>query len=209
MPGYSPPVVSRRTQPQRIVLSGPIGAGKTTVRGMLAAMGCVVIDGDSVGHSVLLPDGPAFDAVAARWSDAVVDGAIDRRALAAVVFADPAELDDLVAITHPAIAAEIARRVEEAGDRDVVVELPLIEGIVEETTRWHRLVVLAEDDVRLRRLLARGMDEEDARRRMAAQPDLPEWERSAASIIRNDGDFGDLAAAVDVWWAKRAADVDG
>lgn len=156
-----------------------------------------MIDADSIGHEVLLPDGPAFDAVAARWPDAVNNGAIDRRRLARIVFTDAAELAELEAITHPHIAAEIQRRVERLGDRNVVVEIPLIRGIVDDD--WHRLVVVAEDATRLVRLITRGMAEDDARNRMAMQPSVGDWLASADSVIWNATDRASLEASVDNW----------
>ncbi len=186
-----------------MLLSGPIGSGKSTVRRLLENKGFTAIDADTIGHAVLLPDGLAFDAVAQRWPGVVVNGAIDRSRLAAIVFADVRQLRELEAITHPAIGAEIVRRVAAAGDRDVVVELPLLRPPFSNGGEgWHRLVVVGDAAIRLARAVDRGMDEDDVRRRMAAQPREAEWRAVADSVIVNDGSFDELAAAVDAWWAE-------
>lgn len=186
------------------MLTGPIGSGKSAVRKMLEDLGCVAIDSDSIGHSVLLPDGAAFDDVADRWPGVVADGAIDRRKLAEIVFSDPRELAELEAITHPAIAEEIARRVEQLDDFDVVVEIPLLDRIVPHGQPWHRLVVIADEDVRLERAIRRGMDRDDVQRRIRAQPAPSDWVAAADSVIVNDGDVDRLERAVAKWWSGQA-----
>lgn len=202
--GYSESVVPQKHSPvSRVVLAGPIGSGKSVVGTLLAARGAYVIEADRLGHAVLEPGGEAFSAVTARWPAVVRDGRIDRSLLAGVVFADPSELRRLEAMTHPHIARRIHAAAQEAGDRVVVVELPLVGDLL--GAGWHRLVVLAPADVRLARAMGRGMDEEDVRRRMAAQPPHDVWEASADSVIVNDLDEDALAAAVAVWWERFVA----
>ncbi|MFO7300020.1 MAG: dephospho-CoA kinase [Actinomycetes bacterium] len=174
-------------------LSGGIGSGKSTVRRLLEEEGVAAIDADSVGHDVLAPDGPAFAEVAERWPGVVRDGRIDRRALAARVFADPAELAGLEAITHPHIFARITRMIDEA-EGVVVVEIPLLDppafaGIP-------KLIVDCPDPLRLERLIERGMPEQDARARMAVQPSRAAWLAKADLVVPNDGDLDGLREAV-------------
>lgn len=186
-------------QPPRFLLSGPLGSGKSTVGGLLSDRGAVVIDADRVGHRVLDPDGEAFATVAGRWPSVVVDGRIDRAALAAVVFADPGELRALEAITHPAIAGRIADRVASAGTgRPVVVEIPLSVDLL--GAGWHRIVVTASAPTRRERAIARGMDPDDVDNRTASQPADDTWHQIADSMIPNDGDIDDLRRAVAQWW---------
>ena len=104
-------------QPVRIVVVGGIGAGKSTVLARFEELGAMIVETDRIGHDVLEPWGSAFSAVAERWPEVVVDAQIDRSALAAIVFNDADALAELEAISHPAIAREIARRSEDAGDR--------------------------------------------------------------------------------------------
>ncbi len=125
---------------------------------------------------MLEPGGEAAGAVAARWPGVVVGGRIDRSALAAVVFADAAARAELEAITHPAIARLLAAQVAEAAGEVVLVEMPLPIDLLGPGWRW--VVVDAPDEVRLARLVARGMEAGDAARRMAAQPSRADWLRA-------------------------------
>ena len=161
------------------------------MRVLLEDHGIETIDADKVGHEVLQSDGAAFDEVAARWPDVVVDGEIDRRSLADVVFGDRDELNVLESITHPVIFDLIRARVEEIPGT-VVVEIPLLaHGFGSE---WRRMVVDARDEIRLDRAIARGMDEADVHARMAAQPSRAEWLASADLVVPNHGTFEELTS---------------
>lgn len=184
--------------PPRVVVYGGIGSGKSTFTAALAALGAVVIDADSIGHEVIRSDGPAFAAVAARWPGVLASGEVDRSALGAEVFAEPAELAELEAITHPHIAAEIMRRTEAAGDRPVVVEVPLLAPFLGDGWIW--VLVDAPEELRLERTVDRGLDAADARARMASQPNDQEWHAVADWIVVNTGSVSDLEkAAAELW----------
>lgn len=159
----------------------------------------MTIDADRVGHAVLEPDGSAFDAVARRWPDTVVDGIIDRGRLGATVFADPSELAELEAITHPEIAKEIATRIAEAGDSIVVIEVSVPKDLV--GVGWLRTVVadLGVEERRAR-LLARGMDPADIDRRMAAQPSRDGWRARGRWVVSTAGTREDVAERVHRLW---------
>lgn len=156
-----------------------------------------MIIADEVGHQVLEPGGQAHDAVAAEWPQVVVSGTIDRRALAAIVFADGEELARLEAITHPSISARIREQVA-AIDGAVVLETP-VPGVVDDPD-WIRVYVDAAPERRLGRAVARGGDPDDVKRRMAAQLERGEWLRWADEVIVNEGTMEDLEAAVDHLW---------
>ena len=168
----------------RWVLSGGIGSGKTVVRRLLEDSGFFGIDADTVGHEVLEPDRPAFDAVARHWPEVVEDGVIDRATLGRIVFADPDQLRTLEAITHPHIFGTILSCLKD-WDGPVVVEVPLIEHGL--GPGWGRLVVDAADEVRLARLMDRGMSREDAVSRMKVQPGRNSWLAVADAVIPNHG----------------------
>lgn len=161
---------------------------------MLAEKGIATVDADEVGHDVLERHGPAFDEVASRWPEVVVDDVIDRSALAAIVFGDRDELETLESITHPHIFGTIRARVERL-QPPVIVEIPLLRHELD--GEWHRLVVDSRDEVKLARAVERGMDESDARARLNAQPSRSEWLAAADLVIPNHGSLDDLRTVVD------------
>lgn len=167
---------------RRIILTGGIGSGKTYVAGRLRDRGWEVIEADTIGHQVLEPGGGAHGAVVERWPSVVVDGSIDRAGLAAIVFADPEQLRELEAITHPRIRETILERVD-AAPGDVVVEIPLLRDWF---AGWPVVVVMAPMSVRRRRLRQRGMDEADIDRRIASQPTETQWRSAGDFVVSND-----------------------
>ena len=169
------------------LLTGGIGSGKSAAAAVLGRLGAVVVSADEAAHRVLEPGGAAAAEVALRWPEAVVEGRIDRRALGRIVFADPAALAALEAVTHPAVAALLAEQVERAGPAPLVmVEVPLPADIMGEG--WPRVVVDAPEDVRIFRLRLRGMEPVEIAGRMAAQPDREGWLARADHVIDNGGD---------------------
>lgn len=188
----------------RAVLGGGIGSGKSAAAAVFAELGAVVISADEAGRDVLAPGGPVTAAVADRWPQATLPGgSVDRAALARIVFADPAELHELEQITHPAILDCVARRVQQAWDAPaVVVEIPLPGDWL--GPGWSRLVVDAPDDVRVERLLARGMTRAEIARRMSMQPTRLEWLEAADHVIDNGSDLIHLGAECRRAWAALA-----
>jgi dephospho-CoA kinase len=174
---------------RRWLISGGLGSGKSEVRRLLEQSGLHTIDADSVGHSVLAEE--ARDAVSARWPQAISNGEVDRRALAAIVFDDPVELAALEAITHPLIFGRIETELE-GFEKVAVVEVPLIDT----SLGWPSMVVDAPDEVRLQRAVARGMAPDDAERRMNSQPDRAEWLASSDLVIPNHGTLTELEDTV-------------
>ncbi len=170
-------------------------------------LGAVVIDADVLAREVVAPGSPGLSAIVERFGDGVLDdeGALNRAALGAVVFADEQSRRDLEGITHPLIARRTAELVAAAPDDAVVVhDVPLL---VEKDygPGYHLVVVVGADaDTRVKRLmLSRGMTEADARSRIAAQA-TDEQRHAAADVwLDNDGDEGDLHAAVDELWHER------
>lgn len=186
-------------------LTGGIGSGKTTVARLLAARGAQVIDCDGLGRLVAEPDGRAFPGIVARFGAGVVaaDGRIDRPALAAIVFNDPTALADLNAITHPAIDDEILERIDALPDDAIVVldMAVLTESNLGKGIYQFVVVVEAEHDGRVERLIARGHTEADARARMASQATDDERRAIADAIVHNRGSLEALEHEVDTLWA--------
>ena len=197
-----------RSTPDMLVagLTGGIGSGKSTVAALLAERGAVVVDADRLARDAVEVGTPGYRAVVERFGPSVVapDGSLDRAALAGLVFEDPAALADLNGIVHPIVRAGIARRVAELEGTDavVVLEIPLL---VESKRTYGASVVLVVDcpeDVALRRLVGRGMDEADARRRMAAQVSRADRLAVADVVIDNSGTPAQLENSVDELWAR-------
>lgn len=199
---------------RRIIgLTGGIGTGKSTVAAMLADRGAHVIDVDGVARAVIEPGGGAHEAVVERFgADIVTDGRIDRAALAAEVFGDPAALADLTAISHPAsnevMSAEVAAQAPDAVvvlDMAVLVEYPRLGrwGDGPEGGYQKVLVVEAPLEVRLDRLEAqRGMARDDALARIRSQVSDAERRRVADWVVDNGGDLDALASRVAELWPQ-------
>ncbi len=190
-------------------LTGGIGSGKSTVATLLAERGAVVIDADQIARQVAAPGGAAYDALVEHFGPAVVGagGILDRGAIAARVFSDPAELAVLNAVTHPAIAVEMARRLaqEASGpdrDRVVVLDVPLF---VEEMRGGYGVagvvVVDTPVEVAIARLVEhRGIPEADARARAGTQASREDRRRLADVVVDNGGSRAELEAKIGPLW---------
>lgn len=193
----------------RIGITGPIGCGKSTVAGWLRDRGAAVIDADQVARDVVEPGEPAFAAVLAEFGPSVraPDGRLDRAALGRIVFADPAALQRLEAIIHPAVRPRIEaaiRAAEADGVAAVVIEaIKLIEGGL--ATFCDEVWLIACDRVeQLARVVQRGLTPADAAERIRAQDDLTTRLAPAATrVIDTTGSTDDTVARVDA--AYRAA----
>ena len=186
-------------------LTGGIGSGKSTVSALLAAKGAVVVDADAVVHKLQWPGTAVFEAMVDRFGNGIVaaDGSLDRSAVADIVFNDPDALADLNGIVHPAVGAEIVRRMDELSTTDAVVVLDV--PLMVESARGYPvaglIVVDVDPEVAVRRLVEqRGMREDDARARIARQASREERRARADVVIENSGSLDDLAAQVDRAW---------
>ncbi|MEO6124804.1 MAG: dephospho-CoA kinase [Ilumatobacteraceae bacterium] len=185
-------------------LTGGIGSGKSTVSAGLATLGAVIIDADATARSLQEPGAPVFVAIVERFGPDIVaaDGSLDRLALAALVFPDPALLKELNGLTHPAIGTAIREqmRAHVGSDAVVVLDVPLLI----ENSRYPVAGVAVVDlpvDIAVERLVtARGMDESDARARIARQATREERIAKADFVIDNSGSPADLAAKVPALW---------
>lgn len=188
-------------------LTGGLGAGKSTVAAMLARRGAVVVDADDLARRALDPGTAAFKQVCDLFGDEVLmaDGHLDRRAIAARVFADDAKRRALESIVHPEVFRGLAETLERHRDSDsvVVFDAPLI---VE--TGFHRecdVVVVVDapvEDQVARATAQRGLDQEEARARIAAQTSPVERAAVADMILRNDGTLEALERQVDALWEE-------
>ncbi len=190
----------------KIGLTGGTGSGKSTAARRLSARGAVVVDADLLAREVMAPGTPGLAAVVEEFGPEVLaaDGGLDRVALAAAAFSSDERRRALEAITHPLIAARTAELVAAAPPRSVLVhDVPLL---VEKGMGpgYHLVVVVdAPVEVRVRRLVGRGMPEQDARRRIAVQADDAARRAAADVWLENTGTSEQLDAAVDRLWDER------
>jgi dephospho-CoA kinase len=177
----------------RLGLTGGIASGKSAVAAMLREMGFAVLDADSLAHKLIEPGQPAYTEVLNEFGPSIADpaGRVDRARLAAIVFADRAKLDRLNAIVHPRVADVILRQFDEwqrNGTRDAafVEAALLIESNIHKTLDG-LVVAWCRPEQQLQRLLARGLSEAEARRRIAAQMPVEEKLRCATEKIDCSG----------------------
>lgn len=189
----------------RIGLTGGIASGKSTVSARLAELGAVVIDSDLLAREVVSPGTLALAAVVAEFGEQVLtpDGRLDRSELGQLVFADPDARRRLEAIVHPLVRSRAAELEDAAPTGSVVVhDIPLL---VESGQAGHFdtvVVVDVDDEVQLRRLRElRGMSDEEAAARIAAQATRERRLAVADHVLVNDGSLEDLLVSVDRLWA--------
>lgn len=192
----------RANPPFVIGVTGKIACGKSSVLARLQSKGTETIDADHVYHELIRPGLPLWHALRDEFGSEIVgaDGEINRRALGQIVFTDPKAMRKLDEITHPAIGAEIERRISETMVDVIAVDaIKLVESGMDRTCDvvWR---VVCEPSTQIARLIQRnGLSEEEAERRIAAQPLSPRTTRPE-TVIDNSGDLVTLAQAVDGAW---------
>jgi dephospho-CoA kinase len=192
----------------RLGLTGGIASGKSAVSAMLREMGFAVLDADSLAHKLIEPGQPAYDEVLREFGTSITDpsGRIDRAKLSAIVFADRAKLDRLNAIVHPRVAEVIFSQFElwhRSGVRDAVfVEAALLieSGIHKQLDGL--VVTWCNPEQQLERLLARGLSEAEARRRIAAQLPVEDKLRHATEKIDCSGSLEETRRQVEALVTK-------
>jgi len=192
----------------RLGLTGGIASGKSAVAAMLREMGFSVLDADSLAHRLIEPGQAAYAEVLQEFGHAVLapDGRVDRAKLSAIVFADRARLDRLNAVVHPRVAEVVFRQFDEwqrGGTRDAAfVEAALLieSGIHKKLDGL--VVAWCEPEQQLKRLMARGLGEAEARRRITAQLPVDEKLRLATEKIDCSGSLEETRRQVGALAAK-------
>lgn len=190
----------------KVGLTGGIGAGKSEVSRLLVECGAVLIDADRIAREVVAPGTPGLAAVVESFGEDVLaeDGGLDRPRLGSIVFADPEKLAVLNSIVHPLVGAR-SRELEEAAAEDAVVvhDVPLLTENGLAPLYDLVIVVDASAETQLDRLVSRrGMSEQDARARMAAQATREQRREIADVVIDNDVPLEELARRVKDVWAE-------
>jgi dephospho-CoA kinase len=196
---------TQRRRKHVIGLTGNIACGKSTVVAMLTELGAEAIDGDQAAHTNMGPNSPLGPALVAEFGEGVLnpDGSVNRPALGAIVFSDPARLACLEEIAWPPVLATMrAAMAREEPPVLVLDAIKLIEaGIAAECDElW---VVACPREQQIARIIARNnVDRAEAERRIDAQP--PQWEKIAVAdvVIHNDGTLNELASQVVVAWER-------
>ncbi|MFE5757138.1 dephospho-CoA kinase [Streptomyces massasporeus] len=190
----------------KVGLTGGIGAGKSEVSRLLVACGAVLIDADRIAREVVAPGTPGLASVVEAFGEEILaaDGSLDRPRLGAIVFSDAEKLSTLNAIVHPLVGAR-SRELEEAAAEDAVVlhDVPLLTENGLAPLYDLVIVVDAAPETQLDRLVRlRGMTEEDARARMAAQATREQRREIADIVIDNDVPLEELEQRVKDVWAE-------
>ena len=196
----------------RVGLTGGIGSGKSAVSERLAALGAVVLDGDKAARAIVEPGTPGLAKIAETFGPEVVraDGSLDRAKLAGIVFSDDAARAKLNAITHPLIHERIQAAEEAAvaagGPGTIVVhDIPLLAEGQRAADFALVIVVDVPPEVQVARLAGRGLPEDQARARMAAQATREQRLAIADIVIDNSGTLEDLDRRVGEVWAELRA----
>jgi dephospho-CoA kinase len=183
-------------------LTGGIGAGKSTVAQFFAELGALVIDADQLARMAIERGSDGFADVMLRFGDEViVNGDIDRKKLAEIVFSDPEARRDLEAIIHPRVQALFAEAVADLDIDDILIyEIPLL--VETGAAAKFDYIITVESDIELRkaRLLKKGLYISQIEKRMASQATPEAREAIADKVIRNDGDEDSLLRQVENLW---------
>ena len=190
-----------------IGLTGGVGSGKSTVAGILRALGAEVIDADEASHAAYEPGTPGFDAVVREFgADVVREGRIDRQRLGALVFADDGARRRLNAIVHPLVREWMAARTAEAIERGtevVIQDVPLLYENGLEDLFSSIVLVYVSEDLQVERLVeGRGFTQERARAVIAVQMAIDEKRRRAHHVIDNSGTPEQTRDQVEDVWAQ-------
>lgn len=183
---------------KKIVITGGIASGKTTVCHILKKHGAYYLSSDEIIHRLLREDPPTIQAVTTLLGpDALKDGKIDRKEVAEIVFNDPKKLEALEKILHPKLLAKIEEAYQQAGECELfIVELPLVQEIGKEKDFDLTIAVVFDEAEAMKRFVKEGFTEESYKKRMARQWKISEKANKADYVIHNDGTIEELEIKV-------------
>ena len=185
-----------------IALTGGIGSGKTAVGEILANFGAVVIDSDQLARQVVERGTSGFDQIVAQFGDEILkNGDLDRGALASLIFTDPKKRFELEQITHPLIRQEFAKIIKSLPEDAIVVnQIPLLVESKHDYKFDYIVTVSTSEEIRVARLLKRGLTKDQITKRIQAQAIDSEREVIADLIIKNEKSQEELFTQVEKLW---------
>ena len=185
-----------------VALTGGIGSGKSTVGQIFEDLGAVVTDSDQLARNVVERGTTGFDQIVAAFGDEVLkNGELDRAALAEVIFKDPTKRTQLEQITHPLIRRAFAKIVESAQNDSIVInQIPLLVESKHDYKFDHVITVSATEEVRIQRLLMRGLNLTQIKQRIGAQSTDAQREAISDTVITNNKDQSELLLEVEKVW---------
>jgi dephospho-CoA kinase len=185
-----------------IALTGGIGSGKTAVGEILANFGAVVVDSDQLARQVVERGTPGFDQIVAQFGDEILkNGDLDRAALASLIFTDPKKRLELEQITHPLIRQEFAKIIKSLPEDAIVVnQIPLLVESKHDYKFDYIVTVSTSEEIRVARLLKRGLTKDQITKRIQAQATDSEREVIADLIIKNEKSQEELFTQVEKLW---------
>lgn len=186
----------------KIAVTGQIASGKSTTSRLLAARGGYLINADEEVHKLLLPHTDVYLDIRTHFGDKIIDhdGSIDRKKLAEIVFNDLEQLEALEGIIHPKIRSTVLEKTQIAENEEkkfVVIDVPLLEKSGIKKLVDIVIVMEARLENQLRRCEAEGITGEEAKLRLASQPDFAQLSKEADIIISNNGSLDDLRNEID------------
>lgn len=192
-----------------IALTGGIGAGKSTVAQYFNELGAKVVDADQLARIAIERGSDGFDEVVTIFGESIIsNGDIDRKALAKIIFNDPQAKADLEAIVHPRVQMLFTQAVAESDSSvPVIYEIPLL--VETDAARKFDFVITveADEELRISRLLSRGMYISDIKARLTNQAPPQARIDLADAVIRNNGDEDQLLRQVENLWEGQIADL--
>jgi dephospho-CoA kinase len=188
-----------------IALTGGIGAGKSSAGSLLARLGAIHLSADQLAREVLERGEEGYNQVLAHFGDQIlVNGAIDRKLLAEIVFRDSDKRSELEKITHPLIQQRFKQiRNSLPPDSVVVYEIPLLAESADRISDFDLILTIeTEEEVRISRMAERGFDRQQVQDRMASQTSDANRRAIAHHVIENNGDRDALLRSLEQWWVN-------
>ena len=190
-----------------IALTGGIGSGKSRAAAILEEFGAHSISADTLAREVLERGEDGYNEVVAYFGDEILnEGQIDRKKLAEIVFSDSKQLEVLESITHPLIRAKFVSKTRSLPEASVVVyEIPLLAESISRQKQLdfdHVIVLESKAEIRINRLIERGLSAKEAQLRIANQHSDEQRKKIATHLINNEGSPEELRDALSQWWSK-------